>query len=317
MRIVFNLMNHFNPISGGLNVIISAMRHLKAANFHVCTYYYAFEQQQSINLGLEKEFQRLEFHELNPADDVVVVAEEFIWVAHDFLIPNNIRYVIFNQGLFASLVSYNPYNDHKKTYQQSLAVLVNSLHTSKGVEKLFDVKQNNIFYYRIGIDTNLYYPEPKENLASCLLYKNGPFVRFVNHYFKDKYPNWNITMIDHLPREETAAIFRKSKLFLSFGGPEGFGLPPLEAAFCGCKIVGFHGEAGKEYFMEPVFTSVNFMDHLDFIDKLDYVMSTIDNDNNKQYNEYVNYLKYFYSKNNEMISIVNFFVYIRDTFFKK
>lgn len=316
MRIVFNLMNHFNPMSGGLNVIISAMRLLKQNNFHVCIYYYAFEQQQSINLNLEKEFQRLELHDLNPTNDVVVVAEEFIWVAHDFLLPNNIRYVIFNQGIFASLVSYNSYNDHIKTYKNALAVLVNSIHTAQGVEKIFKVPQKDIFYYRIGIDTNLYYPEPKEKLAACLLYKNGSFVRFMNHYFQGRYPDWKIIMIENLPKEETAAIFRKAKLFLSFGGLEGFGLPPLEAAFCGCKVIGFHGEAGKEYFKEPVFTSVNFMDHFDFIDKLDKVINNIDNDNMKPYNDYVDYLKYFYSKNNEMISIVNFFVYIRDNFFK-
>lgn len=311
-------MGHLNPMSGGLNVILSAMRHLREANFHVCTYYYWYAEQASTHsLGFEEGFERLELEDLNPDNDVVVVAEEFIWVANDLLALKNIQYVIFNQGIFASLCSHNSLNEHKKTYKNALAILVNSIHTAKGVQKIFDVDQHNIFYYRIGIDTSLYYPESKENLACFLTYKNSAFARFIFNYFKDCYPTWNIKLIENLPRDETAAIFRKSKLFLSFGGPEGFGLPPLEAAFCGCKIIGFHGEAGKEYFKEPVFTSVNFIDHLDFIEKLNHLMTNIDASNSISYHDYVDYLRYFYSKEKEMISIINFFVYIRDNFYKK
>jgi glycosyltransferase involved in cell wall biosynthesis len=317
MRIVFNLMNHFNPFSGGISVMLSAMRILKKADFHVCVYYYSYDEQKSIHFDLEKDFQILGFDDLDPKNDVVVVAEEFIWIAYDFLKQKGIKYVIFNQGIFASLYSHNSYNEHKKSYQDALAVLVNSIHTANGVEKLFDVDQKNIFYYRIGIDTSLYYPEQKENLATCLVYKNGNFVRFMNSYFADKYPDWKIKMIELLPKEETAALFRKSKIFLSFGGPEGFGLPPLEAAFCGCKVIGFHGEAGKEYFKEPVFTSVNFMDHLEFVDKLDVFMKHVDDANIKPYNDYIDYLKYFYSREKETESIINFFIYIRDSFFRK
>ena len=310
-------MNHFNPFSGGLNVILSAMHILKKANFHVCIYYYSYNEQRSIHFDLEKDFQILGFDDLDPNNDIVVVAEEFIWVAHDYLIPKGIKYIVFNQGLSASLMSGTSYLGHKETYEKAVAILVNSLHTAKGVTKLFNIDYKNIFIHRIGIDKSMYYPEAKEKLACCLVYKNGNIVRFFNHYFYGKYPDWKITMVEHLPKEETAAILRKSKLFLNFGGPDGFGLPALEAAFCGCKVIGFHGEGGKEYFKEPVFTEVNFMDHIDFMEKLDDVIKNIDNTNDNSYYEYVDYLKYFYSKEKETMSIINFFVYIRDSFFRK
>lgn len=315
MRIVFNLMNHFNPISGGLSVINAAMNHLKEENFEVCIYYYAYEQQESIHLGLEKSFKRLTLDDLDPLTDIVVVAEEFIWVAHDCLKPRGIKYVIFNQGISASLYSHNPYLEHKSTYHNATGILVNSLHTARGVEKLFEVPSNKVFMHRMGIDPTMYYPEPKENIASCLAYKNGNFVRFIQHYFKDKYPDWKLEVINLLPKHETAAIFRKSKLFLSFGGPEGFGLPPLEAALSGCKVIGFTGGGGEEYFKPPIFTAVKFMDHIDFVEKLDHVILNIDigylDDP-----EYRTYLKNHYSKELSKESIIRFFSYIKETFYK-
>lgn len=310
-------MNHFNPISGGLNVIITAMRHLKKNDFHVCIYYYSYEEQQSIHLNLQKEFEVLSFDKINSTTDIVVVAEEFIWVAHDLLIPNNIRYIIFNQGIFASLYSYNSFLDHVNTYEQSLAVLVNSLHTSQGVNEIFEVPKEKIYLHRLGIDTNLYYPELKENIACYLNYKNGNFAYYIDVYFRSMYPDWQLVCIDHWSRDDTASLFRKSKLFLSFGGPEGFGLPPLEAAFCGCKVLGFHGEAGKEFFKYPTFVSVNFMDHIDFIEKLHTMMLTIDNKILNEYNVYVDYLKYFYSIQHSEQSIVNFFIHVRDNLFNQ
>jgi glycosyltransferase involved in cell wall biosynthesis len=179
---------------------------------------------------------------------------------------------------------------------------------------LFNVSPDKIFMHRMGIDTTMYYPEPKENIASCLAYKNGNFVRFIEHYFKDKYPTWKLEVINLLPKHETAAIFRKSKIFLAFGGPEGFGLPPLEAALCGCKVVGFTGGGGDEYFKSPIFTAVNFMDHIDFIEKLDRTINYIDIGYFED-KEYMNYLRNHYSKELSKDSIIRFFSYIKENFF--
>jgi glycosyltransferase involved in cell wall biosynthesis len=130
-------------------------------------------------------------------------------------------------------------------------------------------------------------------------------------YFRGKYPDWELIRIENSPKEEVAKIFRKSKLFLSFGGPEGFGLPPLEAAFSGCKIIGFDGYAGAEYFKEPVFTKIPFYEHFEFIDKLDQVISTVDDWDIKD-REYIEYLKYLYSREKARESILNFYHEIKN-----
>ena len=39
-----------------------------------------------------------------------------------------------------------------------------------------------------------------------------------------------------------------SALFLSFGHPEGFGLPVAEALACGTAVIGYSGLGGRELF---------------------------------------------------------------------
>ena len=39
---------------------------------------------------------------------------------------------------------------------------------------------------------------------------------------------------------------QSSTIFISFGHPEGFGLPLAEAASCGCYLIGYSGLGGKE-----------------------------------------------------------------------
>ena len=43
-------------------------------------------------------------------------------------------------------------------------------------------------------------------------------------------------------------LMKKSLIFLSFGHPEGFGLPVAEALACGCAVVGYSGLGGRELF---------------------------------------------------------------------
>ena len=60
----------------------------------------------------------------------------------------------------------------------------------------------------------------------------------------DGYP---LVAIDGQPEAAVARVLGECLLFLSFGTPEGFGLPPLEAMACGCVAVGYHGRGGREY----------------------------------------------------------------------
>lgn len=311
MRFVFAFMSSNNPRAGGMNVIQEHMTFLIDAGFDVKYYSYNHDILSKVQPSMDKRFQPIWYDDFRN-DDVFIIPEEFIWMVYDLAFPKNIKYIILNQGIFASFFSGSiDYNQHKFAYDNAFAVLVNSYHTRIGVSKIFNTPKEKIYEFRIGIDKNLFYPEEKNNTACFLFHKNLLFSCFMEVYFKGKYPDWELIRIENLPRHETAKILRKSKLFLSFGGPEGFGLPPLEAAFCNCKIIGFDGYGGAEYFKEPIFTKIPFYDHFEFIDKLDEVISNIDYWHIKD-QEYVEYLKFIYNIDQAKESILNFYQEIKN-----
>ena len=303
MRIIFNLMS-LNTNSGGSYVILKQMEALKEAGFNVCVNYMTDLEQQLWNNIIDGKYEIVDMYNINH-NDIVVVSEEFIFYAYE-LMRNNIKYVIQNQGISGSLNSESTYNDHILVYQNAIGILVNSYETLLCVQKVFSVPRDKIFTYRMGIDDKIYYPDQKFNSICFLTSKNFHLGFFFEKYIKGKYPNWNLIRIQNSSKEEVAKIFRESKLFLSLPGHEGFGLPALEAAFSGCKVVGSHGYGGKEFFREPVLTPVNHMDYLDFVAKLDKVMEDIDVWRSEDI-EYINYLRNFYSMEKFKSSIVNFF----------
>lgn len=303
MRLIFNFMS-LNTNSGGSYVILKQMEILKEAGFNVCVNYMTDLEYNGWNNIINGKYEIVDMRDIN-CDDIVVVSEEFIFYAYE-LMQNNIKYVIQNQGISGSLNSVISYNEHILVYQNAIGILVNSYETLSGVQKVFNVPKNKIFTYRMGIDDKIYYPDQKFNTVCFLTSKNFHLGFFFEKYIRGKYPNWNLIRIENSSKEDVAKIFRESKLFLSLPGHEGFGLPALEAAFSGCKVIGSHGYGGKEFFREPVLTSVNHMDYLDFIHKLDKVMEDIDVWRSEDI-EYVNYLRNFYSMEKFKWSIINFF----------
>ena len=57
---------------------------------------------------------------------------------------------------------------------------------------------------------------------------------------------WIVKSLDGLTHRESIEQLQRSSIFLSFGYPEGFGLPILEAMAARCLVVGYHGEGGSE-----------------------------------------------------------------------
>ena len=85
---------------------------------------------------------------------------------------------------------------------------------------------------------------------------------------------------------------------------EGLGLPPIEAALAGNKVIGYTGEAGKEYWKKPIFTEIDngnikkfCKEILDNLKTKDFVKNT--RDQRKK-------LAIKYSFSNEKLSIKKF-----------
>ena len=73
--------------------------------------------------------------------------------------------------------------------------------------------------------------------------------------------DWEFVKVDNAKENEVGKIFSKSKIFLSFSYNEGLGLPPIEAALTGNKVIGFSGQGGNEYWRKPIFSEVGKKDN--------------------------------------------------------
>jgi len=97
-----------------------------------------------------------------------------------------------------------------------------------------------------AVDPALFHPEPKAMQIALMPRKLPEQAAFIESAFKARHPRhaaipW--ARIDAMGEEETAAIMRRSAVFLHLGWREGFGLPALEAMASGAAVVGFTGGA--------------------------------------------------------------------------
>ena len=59
---------------------------------------------------------------------------------------------------------------------------------------------------------------------------------------------WQAQPLDNLDHQQLMAALAEARIFLSFGHPEGFGLPVAEAMAAGCYVVGYSGGGAEELF---------------------------------------------------------------------
>ena len=86
--------------------------------------------------------------------------------------------------------------------------------------------------------------------------------------FKKLPKKWKMESLNNLDEKQLFSKLAKSKIFLSFSYTEGFGMPPLEAAIAGNKVIGYTGGGGKEYWNKPIFEEIQSGDIKNFSEKI-------------------------------------------------
>ena len=115
------------------------------------------------------------------------------------------------------------------------------------------MRQETVFRLNNTIDTSLFTPSfPKDPVVSFMTRKHRTHSRIILSLIEslDSYKNggWQTIGIEKCSLRDVSTHMKRSFLFLSFGFPEGFGLPLAESLACGCKLVGYDGVGGKEIF---------------------------------------------------------------------
>jgi len=108
-----------------------------------------------------------------------------------------------------------------------------------------------VYRLRYAIDPDLFHEgAPKQPLIAYMPRKQSEDIVQVLNILKARQAldGFALLPIQQRTEAEVAALLRSARIFLSFGHPEGFGLPPAEAMACGCVTIGYHGGGGREFF---------------------------------------------------------------------
>ncbi|MGC6429619.1 MAG: glycosyltransferase [Jejuia sp.] len=181
--------------------------------------------------------------------DILVFPEIFAFAA--VKVHPETKKVVYNQNCYYTYTNLdiNSIPDLPYLHENTLATIVASENAMDYMRYVF----KGITLYRVcyGMDHSTFkYTRNKKKIISFMPRKLREDVLQVIHIIKQKEisANWEFREIDNMSESQVAAVLGASTFFLSFNHREGFGMPPVEAMACGCVVIGYTGQGGKEYF---------------------------------------------------------------------
>ncbi|WP_417457021.1 glycosyltransferase [Kordiimonas sp.] len=204
--------------------------------------------------------------------DFFVVPEMWANTSGNQCVEQQARFAIFVQNgyLFAQGFDPSTYDRLRKVYEAADLILSISDDTTSMIKLAFpSLDSDKIVRVQLsvgGVFGGI--TMPRKKLISYMPRRLPQHSELMNFFIREYLPaGWGIQAVDGLPEAGVAEKFSESSIFWSFSAMEGVGLPPIEAALCGNVVVGYTGEAGKEYFESPVFNEVHNGDVKSFIQK--------------------------------------------------
>ena len=212
----------------------------------------------------------------NPDTDFIIIPEIWAHFAYDILIRQKIKYAIFALGAYAM----NSFYDHEKlskAYSKAEFILTVSDDTSKCVKFIFPNCRNKVFKINLSIDHKKFkIPKKKDNLITFIPRALTDHLHILSLFLFNKLPKkWRIEPLSNLDEKQLIKKLSSSKIFLSFSYLTGLGMPPIEAAIAGNKVIGYTGEGGKDYFQKPIFEEIQTGDIKNFSEKILNVVSNL------------------------------------------
>ena len=237
--------------------------------------------------------------------DFIIIPEIWAHFAEDLkLKEKKINYGIFVQG-FYHMNSSNDFIKLKKSYENANLIITDSVYSIKYLKEMFPKQREKIVRINFSIDFKKFKIKKKSNLITYMPRKLPDHAQLLNFYLKNLLPkNWKVIPLKDITQARLIDTLARSKIFLSFSNLEGIGIPPIEAALSGNKVIGYIGGGGIEYWKEPIFTKVENGEIRDFGQKiLSYISQNNKNWIKKTSNQR-NKLALQYSKQEEINSLI-------------
>lgn len=194
--------------------------------------------------------------DLNPERDIVIMPETYNGEFLSF--APKLKKIIFNQN---TAYSFGQPDDKKMHRPAGLIelyrhpsiqhILCVSEHDKELLSEGFKAGSDRVSTIKNAIETEQFKPGKIKKRQLCYFTrKNARDSMIVLELLRQCkwFESWRVVPIQKMPQTEVAAIMQSSLLLLSFGHPEGFGLPVAEAMACGCCVIGYSGLGGRELF---------------------------------------------------------------------
>ena len=192
----------------------------------------------------------------NYQKDFIIIPEIYAHFAEDLCIKNRIKYAIICLNGY-SINFTSDYNKLLRCYNGAEFILSISNNTTQCIQTIFPKYKKKII--KINLSCGIKYKNiKKKNIITYMPRKLSDHSSKLLFFLKPNLPkNWKIIELsNNMTTEEVYQWLSKSKIFLSFSDMEGLGLPPIEAAISGNKVIGYTGEGGREYWKKPIFQEI-------------------------------------------------------------
>jgi hypothetical protein len=237
--------------------------------------------------------------------DFIIIPEIWAHFATDLkFTEKGINYAIFVQG-FYHMNSTNNFINLKRSYEEAKLIITTSKYSLSYLKNMFPNLRKKIFKVNLSVDNNKFKIKKKSNLITYMPRKLPEHSNLLLFYLKNLLPkNWKILPLINVSEKKIIESLSISKIFLSFSDFEGLGIPPLEAALSGNKVIGYVGGGGSEYWKKPIFIKVENGEIEDFAKKIikninSYKNSWIEDSKKNRLQ-----LSNFYSKKSEKESLI-------------
>lgn len=121
-------------------------------------------------------------------------------------------------------------------------------------------------------------PEGKSNQIAFMTRKNSADLIQVLQILRSRNTlgHWTLTPIEDQDEAGVARILGEARIFLAFGHPEGLSLSNLEAIARGCRVIGYSGLGGREFFADGRCLEVPVGDVIAFTEAIEAEMARFD-----------------------------------------
>ena len=245
-----------------------------------------------VNTISEKDWLRRS--DLKPTTDVVVLPETYSGECLGY--APDLPKIIFNQngaysfGIPESDLMHRP-GGLLDLYIHPLIrhIFCVSEHDHALVSTGFHAGIDRVSTIRNAIETDIFRPVGTKKKQLCYMSRKNPRDALIVVEMLRRcewFESWNVVPIKNQSLSRVAEIMKKSLVFLSFGHPEGFGLPVAEAMASACFVIGYSGLGGRELFrLGQQWTTCNEIavgDWLGFVQAVERVNDSLQRDSARQ-----------------------------------